>query len=273
MKDSNSNYNSYGGSSKKKTILKKIKESEIELSPKEIAQKTSINHSTVRVYLRQLLREGKIVQPYPGSYCSRITHGMMMAPLRTHNVILTVEAPWLSFSDDYTEWFGDVKVRVQFGFQRHKITGRISCDAGMDKNSIHFALSRFYDIVKEKTSHELDDVVVKTFEMNRDYAGVRLDGFKCYTKKGLFGVIERIYQKDDLVRHEHKITKPMTIDEFTALMRGGVTEYNLQQGLFMVVQEVKALTETQKFVNEKIMQLIRLQNAIIKRLEKDALQD
>lgn len=267
MKD-NTNYNSYAGISKKKRILKTVIESEIELTPKQVAEKTQLKRSTVRVYLRDLLEKGKIVQPYPGSYCSKITHGMMIAPLRTHNVILTVEAPWLTFSDDYTEWYGDVKVRVQFGLQRHKITGRISCDAGMDKNSVHLALSRFYDIVKERTEHEVDQVVLKTFEVNRDYAGIRLDGFKCYTKKGLFGTIERIYQKDDLVRHEHKITKPMTIDEFTALVRGGVTEYNVQQGLFVLAQKIEALTEAQKFINEKFLQIMRVQNAILKRLEK-----
>ena len=268
MKESNSNYNRYGGISKKERILKTVRESEIELTPKIIAQKTGLNHSTVKVYLRQLLEKNKIVQPYPGSYCSQITHGMMMAPLRTHNVILTVEAPWLRFSDDYTEWYGDVKVRVQFGLQRHKITGRISCEAGMDRNSVHFALSRFYDIVKERTSHDVEQVVVKTFEVNRDYAGIRLDGFKCYTRKGLFGAIERIYQKDELVRHEHKITKPMTIDEFTALVRGGVTEYNVQQGLFVLAKKVEALTEAQKFINEKFLQIMKVQNAILQKLER-----
>ena len=268
MRQSNPNYNRYGGTSKKQRILKTVRESEIELTPKIIADKTGINHSTVKVYLRRLLELNKIVQPYPGAYCSQITHGMMFAPLRTHNVIVTVEAPWLSFSDDYSEFYGEVKVRVQFGLQRHKVTGRISCDAGMDKNSVHFALSRFYDIVKEKTDHEVDQVVLKTFEVNRDYAGIRLDGFKCYTKQGLFGAVERIYQKDDLVRHEHKITKPMTIDEFTALVRGGVTEYNVQQGLFVLAKKVEALTEAQKFINEKFLEIMRVQNAILKHLEK-----
>mgnify|MGYP001109017836 CR=1 FL=1 len=194
---------------------------------------------------------------------------MIVAPLRTHNVVLGFEAPWLGFSDDVTEWVGDVKVRVQFGLQRHRITGRISCESGMDKNSVFFALDRFFDVVRGRTGREVEEVVVKTFEVNRDVLGVRLDGFKCYTWKGLFGAIERIYQKGDAVRYEHKIDKPMTIDEFTALVRGGVPEYNVQQGLFMLVQEIRRLTDAQKFTNEQVLQLFKVQRAILERIKRE----
>lgn len=166
----------------------------------------------------------------------------------------TAAAPWLSFSDDVTERTGSVKVRAQFGLQRGKITGRISCDAGMDKNAVLFALNRAFDIVKERSGHDLENVTLKTFEMNRDVHGIRLDGFKCYTKKGLFGMIERIYQKEeDVVRHEHKITAPMTLDEFEILMRGGVTGYNLQQAAYAIIQEQRKSQEIQKFANRELL--------------------
>jgi len=253
----------------KERILKAIINSSIELTPAEISKRTGIKHSTTRVYLRQLLKEGKIVQPYHGTYCSRITHGMIFAPLRVHNVVLSVSAPWLGFSDDVTEWVGDVKVRVQFGLRRRRITGRISCDSGMDRNAVFFALERFFDIVRERTGCDVEEVVVKTFEVNRDYVGVRIDGCKCYTRKGLFGMIERIYQKEDsLVRSEVKVSKPMSLDEFTALIRGGVSSYNLQQGVFMVMQEVRRLTDAVKFNNEAVLRLMKIQKAILDRLER-----
>ena len=255
--------------SKRERILKLITDSDIELSPSEIGKRTHINPSTVRDYVRELLRIGKIVQPYKGTYCSQITHGMIFVPLRVHNVIVSAEAPWLEFSDDVVEWTAGVKVRVQFGLQRHKVTGRISCDAGMDKNAISFAVNRFYDLVQERSGHSLDQVVVKTFEINRDVQGVRLDGVKCYTKKGLFGMIERIYQKDeDVVRYENKITKPMSLDEFNALLMGGVSTYNMQQGVFSLSQRIDRLTEAIKFSNEQTQTQIRLMQAILAKLER-----
>ncbi|GAI43449.1 unnamed protein product [marine sediment metagenome] len=102
---------------KKSRILEYINSSEIELFPRQISTRLNINHSTTKNYLRRLLEEGKIIQPYKGTYASKITYGMMIAPIRCHNLILQVNAPWLGFSDDLTEWTGDVKVRVQFGLQ------------------------------------------------------------------------------------------------------------------------------------------------------------
>jgi len=251
-------------------IVKLIDDSEIELSPLEIATKTAIKHATVKVYLRRLLRQGTIVQPYHGAYCNKITHGMIFVPLRIHNVILGVDAPWLDFSDDMTEWVGSVKVRVQFGLQRRRLTGRISCDRGMDQNAVVFAIQRCYDIMEGRTGYKVENVVLKTFEVNRDYQGVRIDGAKCYTCKGLFDVIERIYQKeDDVVRHEVKVTKAMGVDEFQSLIQGGVSAFNLQQGVFMMMQKLEKLSETVKFQNEVISRQNRILEALTKKFFKE----
>ena len=266
----NSSCNSYYSLSVVDRIRKVIAESEIELPPSEIANIAKVNPSTARGYLRRLLKEGKVIQPYPGAYCNKITHGMRFLPLRCHNVIVCAEClPWLDFSDDVTEFTGAVKVHVQFGIERRKITGRISCDSGMDMNAVVFALNRFFDLVKERTGHDLDVVVVKTVEFNRDYLGIRLDGVKCYTRKGLFEAVERIYQKeDDVVRHEFKVSREMSVDEFTALIRGGVSNYDLQQGLFMLVQDVKSLVEAVKSQNGMICQTTKLQEALVERFRK-----
>lgn len=252
MISSNTSDNSYGGRSKKERILSLIEGCEIELTPKEISQKLELNHSTVRKYLRDLASVNKIVQPYKGSYCSKITHGMMFVPLRTHNVLFVVDAPYLKFSDDVVEFTGAVKVRIQFGLQRRKMTGRISCDAGMDRNAVLFAVNRALDIMEKRTEHVVEKVVVKTFEVNRDFERVRLDGSQCFTRESLFGAIERIYQKGDKVRTEHKVTRKMGLEEFEMLLRGGVSGYNVQQAVFALVQENRRLTEAQVYQNERI---------------------
>jgi len=262
---SNSSRDSHYNLSPIKRILKLILESEIELTPLQISQNTKINRSTTRNYLRKLLTQGKIVQPYKSAYCSKITHGMIFVPLRFHNLVLTSSVSWLGFSDDVVEWVGGVKVRVQFGLQRRKVTGRISCDVGMDKHATLFALQRFFDIVKERSGHDLDVVTVKTMESNRDFQGVRIDGaIHCLTRKGLFGVIERIYQKEEsVVRVEQKTVKPMRLEEFEALLHGGVPHYNIEQGQFTLVQEIRRLTEAQKFINEQVMILTRAVKALV----------
>lgn len=261
----NSSCNSWYGLSAKERVLKVVLESEIELTPLEISKKTHVNHSTTRYYLRKLLNEGKIVQPYPQTYCSKIIHGMIFVPLKFHNIVLTSKVPWLDFSDDVVERVGDVKVRVQFGLQRHKVTGGISCDVGMDKNAVLFALERFFDVVKARSGRDLETVMLVTLETNRDYQGVRIDGqIKCVTRKGLFGCIERIYQKEaSVVRCETKISKLMKLDEFESLLYGGISGYHSQQGLFVVTQEVKKMIDAQKFSNEMLQTFGKALNALV----------
>ena len=278
-------YDSHRRISLKTQVLETINQLDHIVSPKEISQLSNVKHSSVRNYVRQLLHEGEIRQPYPHLYSSKLIHGMMREELKIHNLVLGFSASWLRLRDqkikelrikqrgrfvyEVREEVGDVRIQVQFGTQRRQITGRISCDRGMDKNAIDLALNRFYDICEERTGHVVDNVVVKTFEANRDVAGVRLDGMKCYTRNSLFGALERIYQKyDDTVRHELKVSQPMTIDQFTELVRGGVSEYNVSQALFLQSQQMQALVEAQKYSNRQILMFKDLVESIFERQDK-----
>ena len=231
------------GVSKKQKILNYINESEIELYPKQIKDKLGINHSTVKNYCRDLYNESKVIQPYPGTYASKITYGMMLAPVKIHNVILNVDAPYLNYSDDKKEEVGSVKIWIQFGLQRRKITIRISNERGMDRDTFLFALNRSYDIIEKRTGHVVEDVVVRTFELNRDIAGVKLDTVKCFTRQGFKDMLERIYQKGDFVRSEIKISREMSVSQVENMLRGGVTHGQDVQFQYMLVQEVKKLTK------------------------------
>ena len=273
--------------SAKKRILDAINRSDHLMKPKEIAIKADVNRSTTRDYVRRLLKEGAIKQPYPGMYCSKIIHGMMREPAKCQNLSLGFSAPYLRLRDpriqelrkrqrgrfvyEFEEKTGDVKIRVQFGTQRRKITGVISCGPGMDKNACELAVNRFLDICEDKTGRPVESFRVLSFEMINDVSGVRIDGVaKCYTKKSLFGALERIYQKNDFtVRHEFKVSQPMTIDQFTALTRGGVSDYNTSQALFYLAQEMRSFTEAQKWQNGRDVTFDRFMKALMKKWERE----
>jgi hypothetical protein len=72
-----------------------IDDSEIELTSMEIARKIHAPRKptrgqciTVRGVLRKLLEKGMVLQPYPGSYCNKITYGLRFVPLCVHNISL-----------------------------------------------------------------------------------------------------------------------------------------------------------------------------------------
>jgi hypothetical protein len=254
-------------------ILTTITESEIELSPIGIAQKLhekypdlSANHASIRKYCRRLLEKNKLLQPYPGAYCNKITYGMRFVPLTVHNVSLRV-----SLSEDVVSWVkdefvGDVKIHVCFGSERRKVSGYIANDFGMGKDACLFAIHRWFDIAENHLGRALPEPLELTsFEQNRDYGGLRIDGVQCVTKKGLDGMIERVYQKEEgLVRAEHKVSKSMTFTEFESLLQGGVSGYNQVQGQFALMQQVGALTEALKFTNSRLLELERGNQALMK---------
>jgi tRNA U38,U39,U40 pseudouridine synthase TruA len=62
---------------------------------------------------------------------------------------------------------------------------------------------------------------------------VRIDGVQCVTKKELYGMIERVYQKEEnLVRKEWKVSQPMSVNAFEAAIKKGIGEHDRVQASF-----------------------------------------
>ena len=256
-------------------VLQVVENSKVPVTPKqvydEICSEVDIKPSTVRKYLRRLYEQEKVLQPYPSYYCNSIIYGMINGELKVHNVNFSVDAPFLrrfAKIGDITEWTGDVKLFVQFGKQRRNLSGKISNDVpGMAKDTLLFALNRVLDLMEDRTGHVISDgFMLSTFETNRDYPGKRLDGkIICLTKKQLFEVIERIYQKDeDTVRCERKISSDLKVEEAVALLRNEPNDPNLAQGLFVLKERVEALTLRTQFGNKENVET----NERLERLEK-----
>ena len=261
-------YSSHSGFSVEERILKFIDESEIELAPHEIARKVHAKRSTVRVILRKLLDRGLILQPYPGAYCNKITYGMRFVPLCVHNVSLRFFAGTVSHWEK-DEVVGGVKIHICFGQERRKISGYIACDAGMSHDACLLALNRWFDLVEGKLLRPVGDVELLTFECNKDYYGVRIDGVQCVTKKDLYGMIERVYQKEENpVRKEWKVSQPMSVNAFEAALKKGVNEHDRAQASFEIKEEVKRVSEAIKFTNSRLHELEKLNTAMFNAITK-----
>ena len=255
-----------------------IDASEIELRPAEIARKlhapkkpTSGQYASVRVFCRKLLEKGKILQPYLGSYCNKITYGVRFVPLAVHNISLRSFVCQDVKSWEKDEFVGGVKIHVCFGSERHKISGYIACDVGgMSHDACLLALNRWFDIVHNHLAFQLNDLQILTFELNKDYHGLRIDGVQCVTRTDLYGMIERVYQKEEnLVRKEQKTVTPMSVNKFEEAISKGFNEHSNSQANFELKQEVKGNSEALKFTNARLMGLERLIEAIYKNKVSD----
>ena len=230
-------------------VLSLVNDYSIPLFPIQIAELLHANKSSVRGCLRRLVVKGKICQPYSGVYCSKNTYGVRF-PLSVHNVRLSCLVGEDIVHWEKTEMVGRVKVFVCFGSSRRKISGWISCNTGMSKDACLLALNRWIDVAQEKLGRNLEKIEVKGFEFNRDYLGVSLTGFTCFSVKGLFGFIERVYQKgEDIVRHEVKVNRKVSLTEFDSLLEGGLVAFGGAQAFYYLTKRVEDLTDALKFMN------------------------
>ena len=254
-----------------------IDASEIELKPCEIARKihaprkpTPGQYSTVRFFCSKLLQKGLIIQPYPGSYCNKITYGVRFVPLSVHNISLRSFVCQDVKHWEKDEFVGGVKIHICFGSERRKISGYLACDVGgMSHDACLLALNRWFDLVNDHLGFQLNDLEILTFECNKDYHGIRLDGVQCITKIDLYGMVERVYQKEEaLVRKERKITKPMSVNRFEQAISKGFVDTERSQHAFELREEVKRNTEALKYANSRLLQLERLNEAMFGALTK-----
>jgi hypothetical protein len=250
-----------------------IDASEIELTPAEIARKIHYpkkpregQYTTVRGVCAKLLQKGLVMQPYPGAYCNKITYGVRFVPLAVHNIRLFSNVCVDVKHWEYDEVYGGVKIHVCFGSERRKISGFISCDVGgMSHDACLLAVNRWFDIAEKRLGWELSDLAVTTFEVNKDYAGVRVDGVQCVTKRDFYGMIERTYQKEEsLVRKEWKVSQKMSINKFEEAIQKGLAGMERAQNLEELKNEVRNVGEALKFNNSRLLDLERLAAAQFK---------
>lgn len=257
-----------------------IDESEVELKPSEIAriihsdkkpkEITPGQYTTVRVVCSKLLQKGLVIQPYPGTYCNKITHTVRFVPLCVHNVTLVANVCQRLRHWECDEWVGGVKIHVCFGRERRKVSGYIACDVGgMSHDACLLALNRWFEVVEGRLGFCLSDLVLQTVEFNKDYHGMRIDGFQCVTKKGLYGIIDRTYQKEEnVVRKERKLTQPMSINKFEAEIHRGLDDIGKAQERFELKREVARTTEALKYTNSRILNMEHLLEGMYKAITR-----
>jgi len=254
---------------KKEVILNILRKADRPLSPKEILALSGLNYNTIKVYLRQLLASGRVKQPYRGAYLvTKITHGVIVEGVlpRVHNLVLSV--PWLRPKygiGPYLIEVGFVRIRVVPGAQRRRITGFISCDKGLDYNGFCLAVELFRSKLREfGVDPPLEAIRVKTVELSEDYRSLRLDGLKCLTLRDLRGGLERIYNIPEGLRSEVRFEN-RSMHEIYALLKGGITSYNLLQGQFMIIRKLDEFMEALKRNNELVFQALRLMKALLEK--------
>lgn len=256
-------------SAKKRAIVEACRLETRPLTPKEIKVITGLNHSTVRVYVLDLLAQGVLVRPLRGYYAINPTYGVGRPP-RVHNLRLRWAPPCrISEHVELEEVYGDVKIRVVLGRKRNLVTCWISSDPGLNYASCSLAIQRFKEVAGSRIGRPVPDeeIMVTVCEFNDDFESIRLDGLSSVTVASFLGSLERIYNRNGGLRSEVRV-RPDSLASVYALLKGGVTAYNVLQPQFMMTRRLEALTVAIKEQNRGIQELGKVFRALLDRIDR-----
>ena len=257
-------YNFMGGSFltlPERKILNLIDSAELPLTPKEIAEKTEINHNSVKVYLRSLKKRNLVVQPYRGEYASTkdlVTSrgcigGKVTQFPRVHNIRLRVEG--VGCGGLVAEWdYGVAVVSAVIGVNGVANVFVACSGDGLDYSGFKLVMACVRKVLSVPKSAP---ITVTGFELNVDYSGIRMEGCKALTLSAFDGSFERLYRKHkNVLRSEVRAVGPTTPEAVYQLLKGGVGAYNIMQGLALLINEVRQEREAQKYTNKILYDLL-----------------
>ena len=267
-------YDGVGLSEKYKTILKQVENSPHPISPNEISCNTGLNDSTVRKYLRDLKKWGLVECKFHGHYVSARDPVTLdrcvvsdVGSIKVHSLRFRV----VDVSVGARSWCRDFDLlRLKFVVHGNR-TAEVFVDCDKDVSLDYVGFRLVVGVVRRELECVREQVSVVSCEFNRDFLGVRLDGVKAVTLRAFDGSFRRVYNHGGFLRDEVKAVGSKKIEDVLALMQGGISQYNIQQLLYMNFQKWSEYVEATKFsnrlVSDAVSEMRRLVKAMV--MEKD----
>lgn len=196
------------------------------LFPKYVALMTGLNPATVRGYLRELEKRGRVKREFNrGPYYLVSEKTLRAKEFLVHNLRFTYTAPEAIKIEtktlEETLLGGKIRLRLLFGVTHNKVTCEVSGKEPMTLREALMLGDFFIGILKVYLRHvpAYADILVATCEFNWDYPSYRIDGAECVTLHTL-GQMEKVYNKRGFLRREVR-PRPFTMDILLGLMEGG----------------------------------------------------
>lgn len=255
-------------------IIEAVENSLEPITPLEVSSITKINHSSVKVLMPKLARNGVIRREYHGHYVSAknlVTFGSSVVDSYGEFVSPLLHSVRFRFvglaSVSPRRWVVEVGSVVNVSFQvfsNGSAVVFVDCvgDVSLDYPAFCLLVDR---VCGELGVSCWDGVSVSSFEFNVDFEGVRLDGVQAVTLRAFDGSFHRLYNKRFGVRDEVKVVGSQKVESVLALMQGGVSTYNVLQLLFANFQEQQKLVELYKFQNRVVSDAVSSMRRLVEK--------
>lgn len=240
-------------------ILEKYPEG---LFPKMLSKASKINYSTVKVYLRDMLKKGLVKQNFKNGPYTVIKpiHGNIY--YKYHNIYFSFQFKDIEITPHKEKvQIENIKLIIYFGSKTKKVTCNVSSKEPLNLRELVLVKNLFEQKVKEKLGiQELPVLMIKSIEFNNDLQGIRMDGINAVTWNDFKGVLEKVYNKEDKLRHEFKVSLPVEAESIIHLLRQGLDSYELLKNYNSLDERLGRLEE----VNKRIFRELTIISKLIK---------
>lgn len=256
---------------KMKKIFSIIKRHPEGLPPKEIANLSGLNPSTVRNYCRELLNKGKL-ENQNGYYSTTEQHHRGKLA-KFHNVVVLADVPEeVSVSHGKESFdFGSAGLCVEVGETHHRVTGRVDAEPPVTFDALRCLLHLFCEKVERKVGWRPDfkDLVVRSVEANLDYLRIRYDANMTITVRDVVsGIEEKVYEKGDRVREEFRATRiNASADTFLKSIEKGVAVSSVLSRLDSLEDKQESIHEDYSKISNGYEKMVRMMKELLEKSE------
>lgn len=225
-------------------------------TPKMISCGTGINTNTIKSILPKLKNVKKI------------THGLYLVE-KEGDIPYTSDgtSPQWNFHNLILSFPVELKnqqiikdlnlVKLDYNITNNKCTLRVSTDYPLSVSAIVL----IHEDIKQ-TLHlniNLNEIVIKSIEFNKDFSNLKLEGVNCISLENLFTQF-KLYQKKIGLRVEHKTKIPFSPQNMVDMLSTRPQNIELQIQLNKAQEQLEKLTRQSIFNTNQLNKLIEVIN-------------
>ncbi|MDD4157665.1 MAG: hypothetical protein PHY08_13960, partial [Candidatus Cloacimonetes bacterium] len=147
-----------------------------------------------------------------------------------------------------------LKGRFGIGSKSKKASIHLATNNPINISSLNILALYFLKLIEPNYNYPLniDNIVIRSIEFNKDYINLRLDGLKSITFTSLCYQY-KLYQKKQGLRQEHKINLPINIPEIFSMLQGGNHNLEIYSELNSLKNEQKILVDSNRRIQELLL--------------------
>lgn len=252
---------------KEELIIKSLSQHLEGLTPKFIALYTRINVNTIKSILKKLEEKGEVTlkDGIRGFYIlvENSPHSSIF-DWNFHNAQLNYSVPeYGGNAISETFEFGLIRYDFNIGKKSKQANIHIITEHPIPLSTISVCFSYFSLLIQRYTgcTPNINDINVSCIEFNQDYANLRLEGASCITLTDLLNQF-KIYQKENGVRIEYKLTVPIKPETIFSLL-------NKQGYSLSLLQDMNLLKTKQESIEKSMKNIKGLLSAILNKLSSE----